>query len=85
MDHAGIEIRPEVRKGFRKTTPDKLDIALAGSPVSAEEAAYCRRFICILQFLQRFLFFSRKEALRNAEDLFRVFCDFLDVDPDRMI
>ena len=69
MDYTGIEIRPEILEWFRQPAPDQLDIALASGPVSAEEAAHCRRFICILQFLQRFLFFSRKEALRNSDDL----------------
>ena len=85
MDHTGIEIRPEVLKGLCEAAPDKLDIALAGSPVSAEEETHCRRFICILQCLQGFLLFNRKEALCDAKDPVSIFRDLLNVDSNRVI
>ena len=85
VDDAGIEIRPEILEWFRQPAPDQLDIALASGPVSAEEAAHCRRFICILQYKQRFQLLGRKEALRNAQDPARIPGDLLKIDPDRVI
>ena len=85
MDYTGIEIRPEILEWFRQPAPDQLDIALAGSPVPAEEAAHCRQFICILQCLQRFQLCSRKEAIRNAQDPASILGDLLQIDPDRVI
>ena len=85
VNYTGIEIRPEILEWFRQPAPGKLDIALAGGPVPAEEAAHCRRVICILQCLQRFLLFSGKEAIRNAQDPASILGDLLQIDPDRVI
>ena len=52
VDNTGIEIRPEVRKGFRKTAPDQLDIALAGGPIPAEEAAHRFAFMIVMARVQ---------------------------------
>ena len=52
MDHAGIEIRPEILEWFCQTTPDKLDIALAGGPIPAEEAAHRFAFMIVMARVQ---------------------------------